>query len=62
MDVMALYIFFSVLNSLKNYVLLMELMIRIYGLFKKMGPKILFTLTAPKNLTSAYVKECCELH
>jgi len=40
----------------------MERMIRLYGLFKKMGPSILCTLTAPQNLTSACVKECCELH
>ena len=29
----------------------MQLMIRIYGFFKKMGPRILCTLTAPQNLT-----------
>jgi hypothetical protein len=29
----------------------MELMIRIYGFFKKMGPMILYTLTASQNLT-----------
>ena len=29
----------------------MEQMIRIYGFFKKMGPRILCTLTAPQNLT-----------
>jgi hypothetical protein len=29
----------------------MELMIRIYGFLKKMGPRILCTLTAPQNLT-----------
>jgi hypothetical protein len=29
----------------------MELRIRIYGFFKKMGPRMLCTLTAPQNLT-----------
>jgi hypothetical protein len=40
----------------------MELMIKIYGLFKKMSPRILCTLTAPQNQTSAHVKECYELY
>ena len=40
----------------------MELMIRIYGLFKKMSPRILCTLTATQNQTSAHVKEYYELY
>jgi len=43
--------FFLLLIPWRIMSFLVEVMIRIYGLFKKMSPSILCTLTAPQNLT-----------